>query len=119
MKHIILTYSFQLNKHYLLVEMSIAAGNDFTGPFMHGRLHHRLDVRGRKCIQNFAGWIRHYKTVDNNQVLYEEMVMQSILVGSNSVKTIINTVCIFCVNFTQMSNDLCICTMYITFEFMQ
>lgn len=66
---------FQLNQHYLLVELSIAAGNDFTGPFMHGRLLNNLDVHGRKSIENFAGWIRHYKCVDNHEVLYQEMVI--------------------------------------------
>ncbi|WAR13832.1 hypothetical protein MAR_003937 [Mya arenaria] len=33
----------KLNNHRLLVEMSIVAGNDFTGPYMRGGLHHKID----------------------------------------------------------------------------
>ncbi|KAH3779765.1 uncharacterized protein LOC127841801 [Dreissena polymorpha] len=63
----------KLNQHYLLVEMGIVAGNDFTGPFMRGGLHSQLDVRGRRCVQNFAGWIRHYRNVDKHPFLCDHM----------------------------------------------
>ncbi|XP_052821422.1 uncharacterized protein LOC128246920 [Mya arenaria] len=65
----------KLNNHRLLVEMSIVAGNDFTGPYMRGGLHHKIDVRGRRCIQNFAGWIRHYHTADNHPYLADHIEM--------------------------------------------
>ncbi|XP_053379809.1 uncharacterized protein LOC123527654 [Mercenaria mercenaria] len=63
----------KLKNHQLLVEMSIAVGNDYTGPFMQAGLSRQLDVRGRRCVENFAGWIRHYKNIENNPVLGEEM----------------------------------------------
>lgn len=63
----------QLQNHSQLVEMSIVAGNDYTRPYMVGYLQHQLDVRGRKSIENFAGWIRHYKYVNRNEVIRQEM----------------------------------------------
>lgn len=63
----------KLNHHQLLVEMCIVAGNDFTGPFMRAGLAQQLDVRGRRCIENYAGWIRHYKNVQNHDVIAKKM----------------------------------------------
>ncbi|KAL4221714.1 Protein asteroid 1 [Mactra antiquata] len=63
----------QLNSHPLFVEMCIAAGNDYTGPFMNDGLGKKLDVRGRLCIENYAGWIKHYKNIQNHPLLADEM----------------------------------------------
>lgn len=64
---------FQLPNHFQLIEVSIVAGNDFTGPFMTD-LYPQLDIRGRKAVGNIAGWMRHYKNMQNHPVLGDEMV---------------------------------------------
>ena len=66
-------YILQLANHFQLIELSIVAGNDFTGPFMHD-LYQQLDVRGNRSIGNIAGWTRHYKNIQNHPVLGNEMV---------------------------------------------
>ena len=58
--------------------MCIAAGNDFTGPFMRSGLGQQLDIRGRRSVQNYAGWIKHYRNIQNHPVLGEEMVSLSL-----------------------------------------
>lgn len=62
----------KLPNHFQLIEVSIVAGNDFTGPFMTD-LYPQLDIRGRKAVGNIAGWMRHYKNVQNHPVLGNEM----------------------------------------------
>ena len=66
-------FIFQLPNHFQLVELSIVAGNDFTGPFMRD-LFPQLDVRGGRSISNIAGWTRHYKNIQNHHVLSNEVV---------------------------------------------
>ncbi|KAK3087147.1 hypothetical protein FSP39_002294 [Pinctada imbricata] len=64
---------FGFRSHHLLVELSIVGGNDFTGEIMRDGLRDKLDIRGKKGIENIAGWLRHYKNVENHPVLMEEM----------------------------------------------
>ena len=66
-------FIFQLPNHFQLIELSIVAGNDFTGPFMRD-LFPQLDVRGGRSIGNIAGWTRHYKNIQNHHVLSNETV---------------------------------------------
>ncbi|KAK3609667.1 hypothetical protein CHS0354_035953 [Potamilus streckersoni] len=61
-----------VRNHNLLVEMGIVIGNDFTGYYMES-LKPQLDIRGRKGVENVAGWIRHYKNIQNHPVLAEAM----------------------------------------------
>ena len=58
----------------MLVELSVVAGNDFTGQFMRDGLLEQLDIRGRRGVENIAGWLRHYKCVENHPLLAAEMV---------------------------------------------
>ena len=37
-------------------------------------LYPQLDVRGNHSIGNIAGWVRHYKNIQNHHVLGAEMV---------------------------------------------
>ena len=64
----------QFKNYGLLVELSIVAGNDFTGHFMRNGLQKQLDIRGQPNVQNIAGWLWHYKSADNHPVLRSEMV---------------------------------------------
>lgn len=63
----------QFTTHETMIDFSIVAGNDFTAPYMVD-LHSQLDFRGRLNVECFARWMRHYKRIENNPRLAEEMV---------------------------------------------
>jgi hypothetical protein len=46
----VIFHVLQFENDGLLVELSIVAGNDFTGPFMRKDLRKRLDIRGA-CLK--------------------------------------------------------------------
>jgi hypothetical protein len=70
----VIFHVLQFKNYGLLVELSIVAGNDFTGHFMWNGLQKQLDIRGHPHVQNIAGWLWHYKSADNHPVLRNEMV---------------------------------------------
>jgi hypothetical protein len=51
-------------------ELSIVAGNDFTGPFMRKDLRKRLDIRG---VHDIAGWLLGNERADDHPVLRDEI----------------------------------------------
>ncbi|XP_013382983.1 uncharacterized protein LOC106153553 [Lingula anatina] len=63
---------FGFRSHRLLVDLSIVNGNDFTAHYMKS-LYNLLDVRGAKKVENFAGWMRHYKGIENHPILAREL----------------------------------------------
>ncbi|WAR13845.1 hypothetical protein MAR_003950 [Mya arenaria] len=71
-----------LEKHELLVEMSIVAGNDYTGPYIQRYLRDPYtDYNGRfkdyvpggPNIPNYARWIQTYQKAEENWYLAECM----------------------------------------------
>lgn len=62
----------RLPRHDLLVELSIVAGNDFTGPYMRSGLQRKLDIKGRG-IEGVAEWIREHDVPETNVVFAQEM----------------------------------------------
>lgn len=58
----------------MLVELSIVAGNDFTGPHMPHGFADRLQVANYRSILSYADWVRQHVQVENNQVFKQEMV---------------------------------------------
>ena len=71
---IVITYCFQFSDISELIEMSIVAGNDFTGPVLRN-IH--IDIQGRNCITSFAEWTKKYRNVENHPTLKMEMVFSS------------------------------------------
>ncbi|WAR13843.1 hypothetical protein MAR_003948 [Mya arenaria] len=75
-----------LEKHGLLVEMSIVAGNDYTRPYMqkyirhgtylnNGKFSYNIDVQGRPGIQSFAHWIQTNQNAEQHWYLAKCMEM--------------------------------------------
>ena len=48
-------------------------------------LYPQLDIRGNRSIGNIAGWMRHYKNVQNHPVLGAEMVSKFFVFGVSQV----------------------------------
>ncbi|XP_060078329.1 uncharacterized protein LOC132557819 [Ylistrum balloti] len=61
-----------LPRHDLLVELSIVAGNDFTGPYMRNGLQRKLEIKGRG-IEGVAEWIREQSVPETHPVFAQEM----------------------------------------------
>ncbi|XP_046370575.2 uncharacterized protein LOC124144991 [Haliotis rufescens] len=66
-------WSLGLMEHRQIVELSIVAGNDFTGPFMWSGLHHSLGIEGYPTIQKLASWVKNWKSVENHPALLNRM----------------------------------------------
>ena len=58
-----------------MMELSIIAGNDFTGPYLHAGLLQKLGFRGKGSLQGYIDWVKHHGSVENNQNMYKEMVL--------------------------------------------
>lgn len=61
-----------LPMHDLLVELSIVAGNDFTGPYMRAGLQRKLGVKGRG-VEAVADWIKNHTVPECHEVFAQEM----------------------------------------------
>ena len=68
-----LLHSQKLPSQDSLVELSIVAGNDFTGPHVNGRLRGKFGLRSNQ-FEDVASWVRTYQNVENHPILGEEMV---------------------------------------------
>ena len=64
--------SQKLVNHSALVELSIVAGNDFTGPVLY-RLQGTFGLCSNR-VEDVATWVKTYGRVENHPVLMEEMV---------------------------------------------
>ncbi|XP_046570856.1 uncharacterized protein LOC124279113 [Haliotis rubra] len=64
--------SLGLTEHAQIVELSIVAGNDYTGPFMQ-ILFHSLGIEGRRSIQKLASLVRKYNNVENHPAILRHM----------------------------------------------
>ena len=64
---------FQLNSPEELVELSIIAGNDFTAPYLRGRLRGRFGLTGKRVV-DAARWVNEYRRVENHPAIKQEMV---------------------------------------------
>ena len=63
----------QLQDESALVELSIIAGNDFTGPFSR-QLKMSLGLPERAHVTEMADWIQHHKCVENHPAAADMMV---------------------------------------------
>ena len=72
---------FEFENYGLLVELSIVAGNDFTGHFMWNGLQKELDIRvypDVHFVHNIARWLRQCKSADKYPVFRKEMERNSL-----------------------------------------
>ena len=62
----------QFDDPNLLIEMSIIAGNDFTGPHLHS-MKPQLGLKGAR-ISQIADWVLKNQTVENDSQVRHLMV---------------------------------------------
>ena len=70
-------FVLQLNNAYMLAEMAILAGNDFTRAYTR-QLKSRVGVYS-KDIGEVAKWVQSHKRLENHQVIAQEMVCINLL----------------------------------------
>ncbi|XP_033764261.1 uncharacterized protein LOC117345304 [Pecten maximus] len=63
---------FGLPSHDHLLELSVVAGNDFTGPYMRSGLQRKLEIKGRG-VEGVAEWIREHNVPETHPVFAQEM----------------------------------------------
>lgn len=67
---------FKFKNYSLLVELSIVAGNDFTGHFMWNDLQKQLDIHVNPhvhFVHNIAKWLRKHKSAENHRLFSAKM----------------------------------------------
>ena len=56
------------------MELSIIAGNDFTGPHLPPHLLSKIGIKKRPSVNDYAAWVKKHGHVENVPELMKEMV---------------------------------------------